>query len=313
MDYLPLADAAFTANVSVTTLRNYIRDGKLNAFKRAGRTVLDRAELMSVFGVKPVTARSPSEGCRIIAVANQKGGVGKTTTAVALATVLAETDPVLALDSDPQGNMTQAFGFDPDAQEHTLYNALVEELPLEQTLLRVGPPPADLYLVPANLDLAETTRRVLGRVGVDSLLRTALDPLLSRFRYVVIDCPPSLDPLTINALVAATEIIIPIDMSLYSVRGMAKLRGTIQEVRKVNPTLGEPRVVLCRTERTVVSKAIEEKVRKSFSEQVFSTSIPRGKDIAEAQYAKIPLTIHAPKGKPTEAYVQLAQEVRHGR
>jgi chromosome partitioning protein len=165
--------------------------------------------------------------------------------------------------------MTQAFGFDPDGIERTLYNGLVQDLPLADTALRVGPPPPELTLVPANLDLADTWRRVAGRVGLETLLRTGLEPLLARYRYVILDCPPSLDMMTINALVAATEVIVPVDMSVFSVRGMVKLLGTLQEVRKVNPALPPPRIVACRTEHTTVSHAIEEGLRAKFGGSVF--------------------------------------------
>jgi chromosome partitioning protein len=311
MELLTLSDAASLAGVSTTTLRNYIRDKRLTGFEKAGRIVVDRSELLSIFGARPIAGRLLSEGARVIAIANQKGGTAKTTTAVALATILAREAPVLAVDADPQGNLTQAFDFDPDAQEKSLYNVFVDELPLAETFLRIGPPPPDMYLVPANLDLADTWRRIAGRVGLETLLKTALLPELSRFRYVLIDCPPSLDMITINALVAASEVIVPVDMSVFSVRGMVKLMGTMQEVRKVNPNLPHPGIVACRTEHTTVSQAIEERLRQSFGGHVFSVAIPRGKDISEANLARQPLPFYAPRSKATQAYEKLAEEVRN--
>src|SRR5919109_782490 len=140
MELISLPDASRIAEVSVTTLRNYIRDKRLAAYEKGGRLMVERGELAAVFGAKRLTAPGAGQGTRIIALANQRGGVGKTTPAVALATILPREAPVLALDCDPQGNMTQAFGFEPDAQDRTLYSVLVEEMPLGDAFLRVGPP-----------------------------------------------------------------------------------------------------------------------------------------------------------------------------
>jgi chromosome partitioning protein len=295
----------------VTTLRNYIRERRLTAYEKGGRLVVDRGELLAVFGLKCLGSQ-PSGGTRIIAVANQKGGVGKTTTATAVAAILARGAPVLAVDCDPQGNLTQAFGLDPDSLEKTLYDLLVEDADLEAVLRGVESPPNGLTLLPANLDLADTWRRTAGRVGLESLLRTALAPCLPRFRFVVLDCPPSLDMMAINALVAATEVIVPVDMSIFSVRGMVKLMGTLQEVRKVNPDLPPPRIVACRTEHTSVSQSIEETLRARFGGGVFQTAIPRGKDVPAASAARRPLPLHAPRGKPALAYESLVEEILRG-
>ncbi|HZT35027.1 MAG TPA: AAA family ATPase, partial [Nitrososphaera sp.] len=292
MTLVPVSDGAAIAGVSVTTLRNYIREQKLIGYQKSGKTYVDRDEVLTVFGAKPLTSRQDKE-TRIIVIANQKGGVGKTTTAVAVASILARESSVLAVDCDPQGNMTQAFGFNPDEQEKTLYNVFVDERPLSESFLQVGPPPPSLFLVPANLDLADTWRRVAGRVGLETLLKTNLESALSQFQYIILDCPPSLDMLTINALVAATEVIIPVDMSVFSVRGMIKLLGTVQEVRKVNPHLPLPKIVAVQTGHTNVSQSIEESLREKFKSQVFKTSIPRGKDIPAAHAARTPLPYYA--------------------
>ena len=203
MELIGLPDAANLVGVSVSTLRNYVRDKRLAAYEKGSRSMVERARTLAVFGPKRLTPAGGPGATRVIAVANQKGGVGKTTTAVALAAILAREAPVLALDCDPQGNMTQAFGFDPDQQDRTLYNVLVEDIPRADAFLRVGPPPPNLTLVPANHDLADTWRRVAGRVGLETLLKTVLQPFLSGFHYVILDCPPSLDMMTIRALVAA--------------------------------------------------------------------------------------------------------------
>jgi Mrp family chromosome partitioning ATPase len=144
MELISLPNASRIADVSVTTHRNYIRDKRLAAYEKGGRLKVECGELAAGFGPKRLTPQGVRQGTRIIAVANQKGGVGKTTTAVALASILAREAPVLTLDCDAQANMTQAFGFEPDAQDRTLYNVLVEDITLDNAFLRVGPPPPDL-------------------------------------------------------------------------------------------------------------------------------------------------------------------------
>ncbi len=312
MELIALTDASTLAGVSVSTLRNYLKDRRLTAYGRGTRLLLDRDEVRAVFGLKRLSPPTSGGAARVIAVANQKGGVGKTTTAVALATILACESPVLAIDCDPQGNLTQAFGIDPDAQPCTLYDVLAADAVLADVWLPVGPPLPNLTIVPANLDLADTWRRVAGRVGLEMLLRSALQPVVGQFRYVVLDCPPALDMMALNALVAATEVTVPVDMSVFSVRGMVKLMATLHEVRKVNPALPPPRVVACRTEHTTVSHAIEQELRERFGGSVFQTAIPKGKDVPAAHAARQPLPLHAPEGKPALAYAALAEEVIRG-
>ena len=311
MELIGLTDASTLAGVSVSTLRNYLKDRRLTAYGKGTRLLLDRGEVQAVFGLKRLSPPTPGEAARVVAVANQKGGVGKTTTAVALAALLARESPVLAVDCDPQGNLTQAFGIDPDAQPRTLYDVLAADAALADVWLPVGSLP-NLTVVPANLDLADTWRRVAGRVGLELLLRAALQTVAGRFRYVVLDCPPALDMMALNALVAATEVIVPVDMSVFSVRGMVKLMGTLQEVRKVNPDLPPPRVVACRTEHTTLSHTIEQELRERFGDNVFRTAIPKGKDVPAAHAARQPLPLHAPEGKPALAYAALAGEVVRG-
>lgn len=311
MELLTLTEAARLADISVSTLRNYIRDRRLTGYEKAGRLLVERGELHGVFGPRARAPASVASG-RVLAVANQKGGVGKTTTATALAVLLARSTPVLAIDCDPQGNLTQALGFDPDGQGRTLYGVLTEDHPLAEALLPVALPALDLWLVPANLDLADTWHRVAGRVGLETRLRDALAPHLARFGFIVIDCPPSLDLTAVNALVAAGEVLVPVDMSVFSVRGMVKLLGTLQEVRKVNPALPPPRVLPCRTEHTTVSRTIEQELRERYGSRVFQTAIPRGKDVPAAQAARLPLPLYAPQGKAARAYEAVAEEVRRG-
>jgi chromosome partitioning protein len=312
MNLIGLQDAALLAGVSSTTIRNYIKDQRLKSYQKGNRILVDRDEVSSVFSPKLKTGSPTTDSARVIAVANQKGGVGKTTTAVALATILAETASVLALDCDSQGNMTQAFGLDPDTQDQTIYSVLLDELPLDEALIRIGPPPGELYLVPSNLDLADIWRRIAGKVGLETLLKSAIQPLLSRFRYIILDCPPSLDLTTINCLVAASEVVVPVDMSLFSVRGMVKLNATMQEVRKVNPDLPPPKILACRTEHTTISQSIEGGLREKFGGDVFRAAIPKTKDIQSSHFSKQPLPLFAPNSKATTAYKAVAEEIRRG-
>jgi len=313
-DPIPIREAVKISGLPDRTLRHYVATGRLAGVRRANRIHVSRGQVLALIAPVPIGGAPvvPTGTARVIAVANQKGGTGKTTTAVALAAILGRDTPVLAVDCDPQGNMTQAFGYDPDEQDPTLYDVLVSDLALLDAVLPVGPPPHFLSLVPANLDLADTWRRIAGKIGLEGLLKAALAPVVGSFSYIVLDCPPSLDMTTMNALVAASEVIVPVDMSVFSVRGMVKLMGTMEEVRKVNSSLQPPHVVACRTDNTAISQAIEERIRESFAGSVYAAAIPRGKDVPAAHAARRPLPYHAPDSKASQAYERLAEEVRRG-
>jgi chromosome partitioning protein len=309
-DPITITEAARITGLSAASIRYHVREGHLEAEQRVQRHYVSRQAALALVAPQRVGASDPSPKCRVIAVVNQKGGSGKTTTAVSLAYLLSKTGPVLAIDCDPQGNLTQAFGLNPDTQSLTVYDVLVNERSIADCALPLTNIPG-IHLVPANLDLADAWRRLLGKVGVDALIRVALNPVVALYRYVIIDCPPSLDMVTMCALVAATEVIVPVDMSLFSVRGMTKLMGSVEAVRKVNPTLPAPRILICRTDNTTVSATIEEQLRKGYGANVFGTVIPRGTAVPESHLARTPLPIHAASSKPAIAYARLADEVNH--
>src|SRR5579862_2626430 len=203
---IELGAAAARYQVSIHTLRNYIRSAQLTSYGAGKTTQVDCAELNAIFMREPAT---PTQ--RIFAVCNHKGGVGKTTTASALGWFLARRGPTLMIDADPQGHLTQVFGLDSDRLERTLYEVMVKALPIQEAMFPIQLPevlqltadafdPDALRIVGSNLELAETTLQVTGRPWWAKILRTALRPVLSDFQYVVIDCPPSLDSLTVNAI-----------------------------------------------------------------------------------------------------------------
>ena len=291
---LSLADAAARARVSEKTIRRRISDGELPTVREGTRTRVREADLDRLFSAQPVAAR-PQAGCRVVAVANQKGGVGKTSTCANLAAALSSEFRVLAMDCDPQGNLTQSLGPDPDSLEITLYNVLVERVPLTRAIQNpvLGHP--NLSLVGANLELAAADHQLNGVVARELRLRQVLEPHLTEYDFVFIDCPPALGLLTINALSAATEVIVPVEMGVFSLRGVAKLLDTIGEVRQVNPALSRIRALGNRTDNTNLTTDVQAELQRSFGADLFNTSIRRSVRIGEAQAGRLPITVSPPQ------------------
>jgi chromosome partitioning protein len=247
---------------------------------------------------------------RIIAVANQKGGVGKTTTAVNLAASLAISEQsTLLIDCDPQGNTTSAIGFPKDPSRRTLYQALVLGEPLERIILKTQVDgldllPADKNLVGAAIELISTEKR-------EYHLKELLQQIRDNYAYVIMDCPPALDLLTLNALTAADSVLVPIQCEYLALEGVSELLDTLMRIRRtLNPDLAIEGIVLTMyDERTSLSKQVASDLRSFFGSQVFQSVIPRNVRLAEAPSYGKPIHFYDIHSKGAEAYTNLAREV----
>jgi chromosome partitioning protein len=248
---------------------------------------------------------------QIIACANQKGGVGKTTTVVNLATYLAlDGERVLVIDLDPQGNATSGFGIDRSRLERSVYDAVVDGAPLDELIVETPVPgvrlvPAAIALAGAEIELAPLERR-------ERRLAQALATISGSFDYVLIDCPPSLGLLTVNALTAADSVLIPIQSEYYALEGLTQLVATIHLVRDhLNPALEIKGVVVTMYDaRTNLSSDVAREVRRHLGDRVFDTVVPRSVRLSEAPSYGLPIALYRPDSRGAEAYRSLATELR---
>ena len=248
---------------------------------------------------------------KVIAIANQKGGVAKTTTAVNLGACLVFLGRrTLVLDADPQGNASSGLGVDPGGVRQSLYDVMIVGAPLEAVRVPC-PSVAGLDVVPASLALAGAEVELLGVAGRENILRKALASIREEYAFVLIDCPPSLGLLTVNALTAADTVLIPIQCEYYALEGLGHLLSTIQLVkRRLNPRLEIEGVLLTMFDgRTNLSIQVVDEVKKHFRGKVYRTIIPRNVRLSEAPSHGKPVVVYDPKCRGAEVYFDLAKEV----
>jgi chromosome partitioning protein len=266
-----------------------------------------------------VSKTTPKRGPRVLAIANQKGGVGKTTTAINLGTALAAVgERVIIVDIDGQGNASTGLGVYPEQRQHTIYDVLANGTPLLQAAKHTAVP--DLYLVPANANLVGFEAEHMTEANRAYRLRNAISeleglqenfPEEQRISYILIDCPPSLNLLTLNALVAADAVIVPVQCEFFALEGISQLKSTIEQIRgSLNPALEIQGVVLTMHDAaTNLTKEVESEVRSFFGSAVYQTVIPRNVRVAEAPSYGKPILLYDYECKGSQAYVQLASEI----
>lgn len=247
---------------------------------------------------------------KIISIANQKGGVGKTTTAINLSAYLAMAGyRVLTVDIDPQGNTTSGLGIDKRAEHADCYDVIIEGLPVGSAILPTAIP--DLFLLPGGIALAGAEVELVARPHRESILRDALAPIKDAYDYILVDCPPSLGLLTLNALTASDSVLIPLQCEYYALEGVTQFLDTVRLVKgSSNPALDIEGILLTMHDlRTRLSVQVMDEVKKHFRGKVFATAIPRNVRLGEAPSHGLPVCLYDTHCSGAQAYAALAQEI----
>ena len=247
---------------------------------------------------------------KIIAIANQKGGVGKTTTAINLSSSLAHFGKkILLIDMDPQGNSSRGVGVDGTLANKTIFNVLVGEVEIDKVIKKTNC--KDLYVIPSNINLSFVEPSLIGNKDPYFLLKNELGKLTKVFDYIIIDCPPSLGMLNINALVACNSVLIPVQCEYFAMEGVAQILASVNKIKNLynNDLTIEGFLFTMYDPRTRLCVEVATQVRKLFKENTFLTSIPRNVSLPESSAKGIPVTIYRPTSQGSLAYLSLAKEV----